>query len=38
VNVLSTLLLSLIGGLVGGAAAIIGWTATGRRRPRHAAA
>jgi hypothetical protein len=38
VNVLSTLLLSLIGGLVGGGAAIIGWTAASRRRPHRPAA
>jgi hypothetical protein len=38
VNVLATLLLGLIGGLIGGAAAMVGWTATThRRRPRAAA-
>jgi hypothetical protein len=37
--VLATLLLGLVGGLVGGAAAIGGWIlATRRRRPRPAAA
>jgi hypothetical protein len=38
VNVLPLLLLSLVGGLVGGGAAIIGWTATSRRRPHRPAA
>jgi gas vesicle protein len=38
VDVLATLLVGLVGGLVGGAAAMIGWTATTRRlRPRAAA-
>jgi hypothetical protein len=38
VDVVATLLIGLIGGLVGGAAAMIGWTATThRRRPRAAA-
>jgi hypothetical protein len=32
VNVLATLLVGLVGGLVGGAAALLGWTATTRRR------
>ena len=37
-DVLATLLLGLVGGLVGGAAAMLGWTATARRRrPRVAA-
>jgi len=38
VDVLATLLVGLIGGLVGGAAAAIGWTATTRRRLPRAAA
>ena len=38
VNVTATILLGLVGGLVGGAAAMLGWTATThRRRPRAAA-
>jgi hypothetical protein len=38
VDVLATLLVGLVGGLVGGAAALLGWTATTRRRrPRTAA-
>jgi hypothetical protein len=38
VGVVATLLIGLVGGLVGGAAAMIGWTATTRqRRPRAAA-
>jgi hypothetical protein len=38
VDVPATLLIGLIGGLVGGAAAMLGWTATThRRRPRAAA-
>jgi hypothetical protein len=38
VDVLATLLVGLVGGLVGGAAAMLGWTATThRRRPRAAA-
>jgi hypothetical protein len=38
-NVLATLLLGLVGGLVGGAAAMVGWTTmTRRRRPRVASA
>jgi hypothetical protein len=37
VDVLATLLLGLIGGLVGGCAAMAGWTATTRRRVRKAA-
>ena len=37
VDVLATLLLGLVGGLVGGAAALAGWTATTRRRVRRAA-
>jgi hypothetical protein len=32
VDVLATLLVGLVGGLLGGAAAMIGWTATTRRR------
>ena len=37
-DVVATLLIGLIGGLVGGAAAMLGWTATThRRRPRAAA-
>jgi hypothetical protein len=38
VNVLATLLVGLAGGLVGGAAAMLGWTATTRRRRPPAAA
>jgi hypothetical protein len=38
VNVLATLLVGLVGGLVGGAAAMLGWTATTRRRRPPAAA
>jgi hypothetical protein len=38
VDVVATLLIGLVGGLVGGAAAMLGWTATShRRRPRAAA-
>ncbi len=37
VDVAATLLIGLVGGLVGGAAAMIGWTTTHRRRPRAAA-
>jgi hypothetical protein len=37
VDVLATLLLGLVGGLVGGCAAMAGWTATTRRRMRRAA-
>ena len=37
VDVLATLLVGLGGGLVGGAAAMAGWTATTRRRVRRAA-
>lgn len=37
VDVLATVLLGLVGGLVGGAAAMAGWTATTRRRLRRAA-
>jgi hypothetical protein len=32
VDVLATLLIGLVGGLAGGAAAMVGWTATTRRR------
>jgi hypothetical protein len=38
VDVVATLLIGLVGGLVGGAAAMIGWTATTRRRRPRAAA
>jgi hypothetical protein len=38
VDVVATLLVGLIGGLVGGAAAMLGWTATTRRRRPQAAA
>jgi hypothetical protein len=38
VDVVATLLIGLIGGLVGGAAAMLGWTATTRRRRPRAAA
>jgi hypothetical protein len=38
VDVLATLLIGLVGGLVGGAAAMLGWTATTRRRRPRAAA
>jgi hypothetical protein len=38
VDVLATLLVGLVGGLVGGAAAMLGWTATARRRLPRAAA
>jgi hypothetical protein len=34
VDVLATLLIGLVGGLLGGAAAMVGWTAIRRRRPR----
>jgi hypothetical protein len=37
VGVFATLLVGLVGGLVGGAAAMAGWTATTRRRLRRAA-
>jgi len=37
-NVLATLLVGLVGGLAGGAAAMLGWTATTRRRRPPAAA
>jgi hypothetical protein len=37
VDVLATLLVGPVGGLVGGAAAMAGWTATTRRRMRRAA-
>jgi hypothetical protein len=38
VDVVATVLIGLVGGLIGGAAAMIGWTATTRqRRPRAAA-
>jgi len=37
VDVLATLLLGLIGGLVGGGAALAGWTAVTRRRLHRAA-
>ena len=36
-DVLATLLLCLVGGVVGGVAALAGWTAATRRRPRHPA-
>ena len=38
VDVVATLLVGLVGGLVGGAAAMLGWTATTRRRRPRAAA
>jgi hypothetical protein len=38
VDVLATLLVGLLGGLVGGAAAMVGWAATTRRRRPRAAA
>jgi hypothetical protein len=38
VDVLATLLVGLVGGLVGGAAAMVGWTATTHRRRPPAAA
>jgi hypothetical protein len=38
VDVLATLLVGLVGGLVGGAAAMLGWTAATRRRLPRAAA
>ena len=38
VDVVATLLIGLVGGLAGGAAAMIGWTATTRRRRPRAAA
>jgi hypothetical protein len=38
VDVLATLLLGLVGGLIGGTAAMVGWTATTRRRRPRAAA
>ena len=38
VDVLATLLVGLVGGLVGGAAAMVGWSATTRRRRPRAAA
>jgi hypothetical protein len=34
VGVIASLLLGLIGGVVGGCAALVGWTAAARRRPR----
>ncbi|HWD47200.1 MAG TPA: hypothetical protein VHM23_26380 [Actinomycetota bacterium] len=37
-DVLATLLIGLVGGLVGGAAAMVGWTTTTRRRRPRAAA
>jgi hypothetical protein len=37
-KVLATLLIGLVGGLVGGAAAMVGWTTTTRRRRPRAAA
>jgi hypothetical protein len=38
VDVLVTLLVGLVGGLLGGAATMVGWTATTRRRPHRPAA
>ena len=38
VDVLATLLIGLVGGLVGGAAIMLGWAATTRRRQPRAAA
>jgi septum formation topological specificity factor MinE len=38
VDVLATLLVGLVGGLIGGAAAMLGWTATTRRRRPRAVA
>jgi hypothetical protein len=38
VNVLAILLLGLLGGLVGGGAAMAGWTAASRRRTHRAVA
>jgi hypothetical protein len=37
VGVVASLLLGLVGGVVGGCAALAGWTATSRRRPRRPA-
>jgi hypothetical protein len=37
-DVLATLLIGLVGGLAGGAGAMVGWTATTRRRQPRAAA
>lgn len=37
VGVVASLLLGLVGGMVGGIAALAGWTATTRRRPRQPA-
>jgi hypothetical protein len=37
VGVVASLLLSLVGGVIGGCAALAGWTATTRRRPRQPA-
>jgi hypothetical protein len=37
VDVLATLLVGLVGGVLGGAAAMVGWTTIRRRRPRTAA-
>jgi hypothetical protein len=37
VGVVASLLLGLVGGVVGGCAALAGWTATTRRRPRQPA-
>ena len=37
VGVVASLLLGLVGGLIGGCAALAGWTATTRRRPRQPA-
>ena len=37
VGVVASLLLSLVGGMVGGVAALAGWTAATRRRPRQPA-
>jgi hypothetical protein len=38
VDMLATLLVGLVGGLLGGAAVVVGWTATTRRRRPRAAA
>jgi hypothetical protein len=38
VDLLATLLVGLVGGLLGGAAVVVGWTATTRRRRPRAAA
>ena len=37
IGVLASLLLGLVGGLAGGAAALVGWAAATRRRPRQPA-